>query len=190
MTAAHAIAPRRLPTFLLAAFLAAAGVIHCLLIPEHMAMSAMFGVGFLAAGIAQFGMAVLAVVRPSRLLYATVIASTVVLSSTYAYNVLVGLPFHHEPPTASIGEAKAGDELHEEGDAHDDMASHDEAAHHADDADGHDDEMAATSGHHQEGVVLGSGEPVDTYGAATQLAQLSAATIAFTLLRRTSRRSA
>ena len=188
MTAAHAILPRRFASFVLAAALAIAGAIHWLLTPEHMAISAIFGLGFLAAGMAQFGMAALTVVRPSRLLYAAVIASTVVLSSTYAYNVLVGLPFH-EPATASTGEAKGGDEAHE-GDAHDGMASHREAGHHADDADGHDDEMVATRGHHQEGVVLGSGEPVDTYGAATQLAQLSAATIAFTLLRRTGRRSA
>ena len=190
MTAAHANAPRRLPTFLLAVALAVAGVMHWLLTPEHMAISAIFALGFLAAGMAQLGMAVLAMVRPSRLLYAAVIASTFVLSSAYAYNVLVGLPFHHEPATASIGEAKAGDGAHEEDDAHDDMASHHEAGHHADDADGNDDEMVATRGHHQEGIVLGSGEPVDTSGAATQLAQLSAATIAFMLLRRTGRRSA
>ena len=180
MTAAHAIASRRLPTLLLAASLAAAGVIHCLLIPEHMGMSALFGLGFLAAGVAQLGMAALSVLRPSQLLYAAVIASTVVLSSTYAYNLLVGLPFHEEVATATSEEGVAGDELHDESEGHDEGAGHGEG--------GHEDEAAVMTDHHEEGVVLGTGEPVDAYGAVTQLAQLSAAGVALVLLRRVGRR--
>ena len=175
MTTAHAIVPGRLSTFALAAALATAGVIHGLLTPEHMAMSAIFGVNFLAAAIAQIGMATLALVRPSRLLYTAVIASTVVLSSTYAYNVLVGLPFHQEVATAP-----AGGKSHGESEGHDDTAGHAR--------EGHKDERAETTDHHHEdGAVLGAGEPVDTYGAVTQLAQLSAAAVAFTLLRRAGR---
>jgi hypothetical protein len=179
-TASATVAPH-LRTFVLAAALAVAGVIHCLLTPEHMAMSAIFGVGFLAAGIAQFGMAALAVVRPSRLLYAAVIASTVVLSSTYAYNVMVGLPVHEVETATAVG-GEADDESHGESEGHDEAAGHAEA--------GHEGGAAVTSDHHEAGVVLGGGEPVDAYGAVTQLAQLSAAGIAGTLLRRTGRGSA
>ena len=179
MTAAHAIVPRRFSTFLLAASLAAAGVMHWLLTPEHMAVSAIFGLGFLAAGIAQFGMAVLAVVRPSRLLYAAVIASTVVLSSTYAYNVLVGLPFREEVGIATADEGVAGDEGHDESEGPDEDTGHGEG--------GHGDEAAVTTDHHAGGVVLGAGEPVDADGVVTQLAQLSAAGVALVLLRRAAR---
>ena len=178
MTAAHAIVPRRFASFVLAAALAIAGAIHWLLTPEHMEMSAIFGVGFLAAGMAQFVMAALAVVRPSRLLYAAVIASTVVLSSTYAYNVLVGLPFH-EVVTATTVDGEAGDELHEEGEGHDEPPGHVET--------GHEGGAAVTTDHHAGGVALGAGEPIDAYGAVTQLAQLCAAGVALVLLRREGR---
>ncbi|HEV2126324.1 MAG TPA: hypothetical protein VGW38_26505 [Chloroflexota bacterium] len=183
MATTHAVVPRRLSTLVLAMALAVAGFIHCLLTPEHMAMSAILGIGFFAAGIAQMSLAALAVVRPSRLLYAAVIASTVVLSSTYAYNVLVGLPFHEKVATAmAVHEAASGHEPHSESDGHDDTASHAKT--------GHGDEAAGTTDHHEESVAVGAGEPVDAYGAVTQLAQLSAAAVAFTLLRRTGRGSA
>ena len=178
MTTASAIVAPRLSTVLLAATLGVAGMIHCLLTPEHMAMSAIFGVGFLAAGIAQLGMAALAVIRPSRLLYMAVIASTVVLSSTYAYNVLVGLPFHGEVGITAVG-AEASDESHGKSEGHDGTADH---------AEDREDDATATTDHHDQGVVLGAGEAVDAYGAATQLAQLSAAGIALVLLRRPGRR--
>ena len=145
MTTAQAIVPERLPAFVLAATLAAAGAIHCLLTPEHMAMSAIFGVGFLAAGIAQFGMAALAVARPGRLLYAAVIASTLLLSSAYVYNVLVGLPFHEVAPAAAAAEREAGDHLHGTSEGHGHTGGHAEA--------GHEDETAVTTDHHDEGVL-------------------------------------
>ena len=178
MTTAQAIVPERLPAFVLAATLAAAGAIHCFLTPEHMAMSAVFGVGFLAAGIAQFGMAALAVARPSRLLYAAVIASTVLLSSAYAYNVLVGLPFHEVAPGAAAAERGAGGDMHGKNEGHGHAGGHVDA--------GHEEEAAVTTDHHDDGVALGAGEPVDAYGAVTQLAQLSAAGVALVLLRRAS----
>ncbi|MFN2417497.1 MAG: hypothetical protein ABR593_01050, partial [Candidatus Limnocylindria bacterium] len=62
-------------TLALAVALAAAGIIHCLLTPEHMEISVVFGAGFLAAGIAQFGMAAMAVLWPSRVIYAAIIAT-------------------------------------------------------------------------------------------------------------------
>ena len=161
---------------MLAAALAVAGVIHCLLTPEHMAMSAIFGVGFLAAGIAQFGMAALSVVRPSRLLYAAVIASTVVRSTTYAYNVTVGLPLREDVTTAMAVGGEADDESHGESEG---TAGHAEG--------GHEDDAPATTDHHDAGVVPGAGEGVDAYGAFTQLAQLSAAGVALVLLRRPTR---
>ena len=165
---AHTGTARRNPlAFVLAGALTLAGVIHCLLTPEHLAMSALFGAGFLASGVAQFGMAALAVIRPSRQLYAAVIAMAAVLSGLYAYNVFVGLPFHDVA-------AAAATEGHEH--AEDEHADSSEKS-------GQHEQQAAESDHHEEGLVLGAGEPVDVYGAITQLAQLSAAAIAVALLR-------
>ena len=71
-------------TLALAVSLAAADIIHCLLTPEHLEISVVFGAGFLAAGIAPFGMAAMAVLRPSRLIYAAIIASMLGLTGIYA----------------------------------------------------------------------------------------------------------
>ena len=187
----------------LAAALAGAGLIHCLLTPEHMAMSAIFGAGFLAAAVVQLGLAGLAVVRPSRLLYATVIASTVVLSSTYAYNVLVGLPFHDDDAlTAGIAGEDQDAETGAHGAEHSVEPAHSEAAKGTTDAHpfgkttlseeaghaGGDDHTESTgTDHHEDGLVIGGGEPVDAYGAVTQAAQLTAAAIAAALLGRSRR---
>lgn len=131
-------------------------------------MSALFGAGFLASGVAQFGMAALAVIRPSRQLYAAVIAMTAVLSGLYAYNVVVGLPFHDVAAVAATEGHEQAENEHAE--------SSDESA--------QPEEQAAETDNHEEGLVLGAGEPVDAYGAVTQLAQLSAAAIALALLLR------
>lgn len=156
---------------LLAAALAAAGILHLLVLPEHIAMSPLFGAGFLAAAAAELGMAALAALRPSRALFVAVIGVTVVLMSLYAYNVVVGLPFSHDTTAASAdshepphehasGAADAADAGVEEGDA----------------------EHGAEPNHHAGGLHLGAGEPVDAYGALTQLAQVSAAALALALL--------
>lgn len=152
-------------TFALALALAAAGTIHWLLTPEHMEISAVFGAGFLAAGIAQLGMSVMAVLRPSRLLYASIVTVTLGLSGLYAYNVVVGLPFH-EPAVVGAADNHASDAAH----GH---AAESPAESHALDGD---------ADYHEGGVVIGAGEPIDSHGALTQLAQLSAAALAFTLL--------
>lgn len=161
----------RTMSLLLAAGLAAAGALHLLLTPEHIAMSALFGAGFLAAAITQLGMAVLAVIAPSRLLFAAVIGVTLVLTSVYAYNVVIGLPFADHATSAA--------------DVHDHDAPH---KHHDGGVEGiaadEHSELAAQLDHHEGGLPLGAGEPVDAYGALTQLAQVSAATLAVALLLR------
>lgn len=166
--ASRSVTPPSQLTFALAVALAAAGVIHWLLTPEHMEISVVFGAGFLAAGIAQFGMAAMAVLRPSRLVYVAIMATSLGLTGLYAYNIVVGLPFHE---TAAI--AAAADE-------HSSDTAHGHAA--GSRAEG----GARTSGaeHHDAGVVIGTGETIDPYGAMTQLAQLSAAALAVTLLMR------
>lgn len=156
-------------TFALAVALAVAGVIHCLLTPEHMEISLVFGAGFLAAGVAQLGLAAMAVLRPSRLVYVAIIASTLGLAGMYAYNVVVGLPFHQPDPVAIATHEHASDVTHEE----------------SEHAPAHSDAQFGSADHHEGGVVLGAGEPIDPYGAITQLAQLSAAALAFSLLART-----
>ncbi len=155
-------------TVTLAIALAAAGVIHCLLTPEHMEVSVVFGAGFLAAGLAQFGMAAMAVLRPSRLVYAAIIATTLGLTGLYAYNVVVGLPFHEPGPVAAATDGHASDTAHR----------------HAAPPPAEGDALSGGADHHEGGMVIGTGEPIDPYGALTQLAQLSAAALALTLLMR------
>lgn len=188
MTTAGAFVPRPLSAFVLAATLAVAGVMHFLLTAEHMAVSALFGVAFLSAGIAQFGMAALAVIRPSRLLYAAVVASTVVFGSAYAYNVMVGLPFHHEPGTERTVDGEAGDASHDEAHPHGNPTDDGAGRHEGETAAAHADKSAQTTDLHAQGAT-GTGEPVDEYGVITQVAQFSAAAIALVLLLRKRRPS-
>lgn len=164
--ASRSVAPPWQLTFGLAVALATAGVIHCLLTPEHMEISAVFGAGFLAAGVGQFGMAAMAVVRPSRLLYAAIIAMTLGLTGLYAYNVVVGLPFHEPTAVAAATDEHRLDSSHE----------------HAAEAPAEAEALDGRAGHQERGVVIGAGEPIDAYGAVTQLAQLSAAALSLTLL--------
>ena len=78
----------------LAAVLAAAGVIHGALMPEHLAESTISGAGFLGAAVGQIGLAGLVLLRPPRIVYAGIVAMTLTLIALYAFNVMVGLPFH------------------------------------------------------------------------------------------------
>jgi hypothetical protein len=80
----------------LAVLLLAAGVIHLILTPEHLGISVLLGLGFLAAGLAQVTLAGLAVGAPRRvemLVMAAVIVVNAALIVLYLYAVLVGLPF-------------------------------------------------------------------------------------------------
>ena len=77
---------------------------------------------------------------------------------------MVGLPFH-EP----AGVAAAADASSEEAHGHAVGVS----------AEAH---LLSDEGHHEPGLVIGTGEPIDPYGAMTQLAQVSAAALALTLL--------
>lgn len=164
--ASSSIAPHRQLTFALAVALAAAGVLHWVLTPEHIEISAVFGAGFLAAGVGQFGMAAMAVVRPSKLLYAAIIATTLGLTGLYAYNVAVGLPFHEPIAVATATDEDSFDSTHQR----------------AGQAPAEGEALNGRVGHQEAGVVMGAGEPIDAYGAVTQLAQLSAAALALTLL--------
>ncbi len=76
----------------IAALLAAAGIAHLLLTPEHLGESTLLGIGFAIAGIVQLGLAVLVVTRPSTNVLWAVVAVSAVLIVLYAWNVLVGLP--------------------------------------------------------------------------------------------------
>lgn len=164
--ASRSVAPPWQLTVALAVALAAAGVIHCLLTPEHMEVSVVFGAGFLAAGVGQFGMAAMAVLRPSRLVYAAIIAMTLGLTALYAYNVVLGLPLQ-EPAVIAAGT----DEL-----------TSDRAHRHEPEPRAEGPALSDGAEHHEAGLVIGTGEPIDPYGAMTQLAQLSAAALAVTLL--------
>lgn len=178
--------------------LSVAGLIHCFLMPAHFAESTLFGLGFLGAAVAQLGLAGLVIIRPRREVYLTIIAVSLTLIALYAFNVLVGLPFHAgESPAVGV-EASVPAEAHDdaaETDAaageHDDAAGTDAAAekHGDDEADhatgsGADDPAHEEGGHGEEGLVLGAGEPVDVAGASTQAAQLAAIALAALLVNR------
>ena len=125
----------------------------------------MFGAGFLAAGIGQLGMAAMAVLRPSRLIYVAIVATTLALIGLYTYNVVVGLPFHG-PAVVAAAEEHTSDAGH----GH---AAKDPAETHA---------LSGSDDHHHAGATTGTGEPIEPYGVTTQLAQLSAAALALALL--------
>jgi hypothetical protein len=80
----------------LAVLLLAAAVIHLILTPEHLGISTVLGLGFLAAGLAQSALAGLAVGASERLqpfvMYAIIVVN-IALIAIYLYAVLVGLPF-------------------------------------------------------------------------------------------------
>lgn len=153
----------------LAGALGVAGLIHCLLMPDHFAESTILGLGFLAAAAAQLGLAALVLLRPRSWVYAAVIGASVVLMGLYAFNVAVGLPFH-----AAHAESSVAADAH----GHEPDADHGTADEHA------ADEDHAAGGHGNKGLAIGAGEPVDAWGATTQLAQLSSAGLALVLLRR------
>ena len=168
--------PSSLLVAALAASLAVAGIIHCLLMPDHFVKSTIFGLGFLGAGIAQLGLAGAVLLRPGRLVYAAIIAISLTLMSLYAFNVAVGLPLHGSADHTEVAAGgHGGDGAHG-----DDEAGHNEAGHESGN-DGHESE-GAEAGHGESGLVLGAGEPVDVLGAGTQAAQLAAIAFAVLLL--------
>lgn len=102
------ISRRRLtPTLRLPLMLAAstfvAGWMHLLLTPEHLSVARVLGLGFLLSGVAQLALAVLAVERPSDLVWSLLVMLNIALMVVWAYAVLVGLPFASEEHGASAG---------------------------------------------------------------------------------------
>lgn len=168
-------APRPRPNLIsgaLAGALGVAGLIHCLLMPDHFATSTIFGLGFLSAAVAQIALAAFVLLRPQTWVYTAVIGLSVVLMGLYAFNVAVGLPFHAahvEPPVVADADGHPPDGDHGAAD------DHGSADHH-----GSTDE----DGHGDEGLAIGAGERIDAWGATTQLAQLSSVGLALVLLRR------
>jgi len=79
----------------LSVLLLAAAVIHLILTPEHLGVSTVLGLGFLAAGLAQAALAGLAVAAPERLqrlvMYGVLVVNMALLA-IYLYAVLWGLP--------------------------------------------------------------------------------------------------
>ena len=167
------IHPATWASALLATVLVIAGAIHLILMPEHLAESTLFGLGFCAAGLTQLSLATLVLARPWRIVFVAVIAVSLALMALYAYNVFIGLPFH-DAAAATVASAEGAG--HDEGAATGDAAGHDEAGH-----------GEAAAEHHEEGLVLGGGEPVDAFGAGTQAAQISAIALAAYVLSRARR---
>ena len=84
------VAPIRV---LLAALLLGAGAIHVAMAPSHLGESAVEGAGFLVAAWAQIGLAGAVARRPSRWVYAAVVAVSVALVAVWAWSRTAGLPF-------------------------------------------------------------------------------------------------
>lgn len=152
---------------LLAAVLAAAGAIHLALMPEHLAESTVVGLGFWAAGIVQLALAGLVLVRPMRIVFTAVIIVSLALMGLYAYNVFIGLP---SQASAASAESEGDRDADHHGPGGVPSAGH-----------GHDE---GTADHHENGLVLGAGEPVDAWGAGTQAAQIAAVALAVYVLMR------
>jgi len=151
------------------------------------------GMGFIAAGLLQLGLAALVVLHPRPALYLTVAAASIVLVSLYCVNVAVGLPWAapgpahegatHDVSAAADGHEVATDAAHVDGD--DD--------HHADDvgdehgSEGSDEHAAvgdSTEPHGHSGIQLGLGEPVDAIGGTNLAVELASTGVAIALFRR------
>ncbi len=65
---------------------------HLLLLGEHADESPLLGLGFLASGLIQLGLASVVILGPRRLAYYAVIALNVALIVLYAAHVVIGLP--------------------------------------------------------------------------------------------------
>jgi len=65
---------------------------HLLLLGEHAEESPLLGLGFLASGLVQLGLATVVIVRPQPLAYYSVIGLNVALIVLYAAHVVIGLP--------------------------------------------------------------------------------------------------
>src|SRR5215210_2538373 len=81
------------PAILIAGGLLVAAWIHLVLVPEHLGEAFILGLGFLAAAIAQLGLAAIVVRRPTVGAFAGVVSVNGILIVIYAYAVVVGLPF-------------------------------------------------------------------------------------------------
>jgi hypothetical protein len=168
---AHPAVRTMWPTALLAMALAAAGAIHLALAPQHFADSALMGLGFGAAGLAQLALGLVVLASSWRGVYVIVIAVSLALMAMFAFNALVGLPFGGSRGGAVAGVATVAVV----------------AGEHASGDDAHATAHAGDSGHHAEGLVLGGGEPVDALGIGTQAAQIAAIALAGHMLIRTRR---
>lgn len=77
----------------LAALLAAAGVIHLVMVPSHWGTSVAEGAGFLVAGWLQIGLAVALVLRPARWMLQLTVVTNLALVAVWIVSRTAGLPF-------------------------------------------------------------------------------------------------
>ena len=78
---------------LLAALSAAAGVIHLVMVPSHMAESTVEGVGFAVAGWSQLVIAALVFIAPSRALLRAAVVANLAFIGAWVVSRTAGLPF-------------------------------------------------------------------------------------------------
>lgn len=155
---------------LLIAALTLGGAVHLVLAPDHFGESALMGLGFLCSALAEFGLAVAVLVKPKRLVYVAVIGVSAALIGLYAYNVMIGLPFHGASADGNpSGVGHSG--------AHQTIAAEHDPEH---------ETTAHSGGHHSGGLVLGEGEAVDMLGATTKLGELAMIGLAVALILRSS----
>lgn len=85
-------APARWARYAAAALAAAAGLIHFWVAPEHFEEAFEFGVFMVAVGLAQFALAVLLLLRPSRAVAVVGVAGSAVVFVVYVLSRTTGLP--------------------------------------------------------------------------------------------------
>ena len=78
---------------LLAALSAAAGVIHLVMVPSHMAQSTVEGIGFAVAGWTQLVIAALVLIAPSRALLRASMVANLAFIGAWVVSRTAGLPF-------------------------------------------------------------------------------------------------
>jgi hypothetical protein len=89
---------------LIAALSAAAGMIHLVMVPSHMAESSVEGIGFAVAGWVQLCVAVLVFARPSRMLLRASIVANLAFIMAWVVSRTAGLPFgEHAGHAESVG---------------------------------------------------------------------------------------
>ena len=92
----------RLSKYLIAVLAITTGIIHLLLLEEHLEESVLFGIFFVVSGAALIGYSIVAMFTSRRVVYYVGIGGTVILIGLYLFTRLVFVPFSPDGGVESI----------------------------------------------------------------------------------------